>query len=226
MKRASRTFVALTLIICGYLVPLHAQDDEPEKVNTNLGTFVSFPVSSTAQFTNIGWGFVAGAGYNFNERHSLVGEFMWNRLYPTDEALDPLRAASPSSPIDGHSDLYAVTGNYRFEVRGKKLGAYFIGGGGWYHRITSLTRSLASGSGTACVGAWRWWGYTCVAGVVSVNQTLESNSSNAFGGNGGIGFTVKVGEPRYRFYVEVRYHYAPNQNVSTQILPITIGIRY
>jgi hypothetical protein len=44
--------------------------------------------------------------------------------------------------------------------------------------------------------------------------------------NGGVGFTMRVGEPPYRMYVESRYHYAPNRNISTQFLMVAVGIRY
>jgi hypothetical protein len=47
-----------------------------------------------------------------------------------------------------------------------------------------------------------------------------------FGYNGGMGLTVKVGEPRYRLYIEARYHYAPTSRINTQIIPITMGIRF
>jgi hypothetical protein len=40
------------------------------------------PVNPSAQFVSIGWGLVAGAGYNFNKRNSVIGEIMWNRLFP------------------------------------------------------------------------------------------------------------------------------------------------
>jgi len=62
--------------------------------------------------------------------------------------------------------------------------------------------------------------------LVSSDQTLASASSGTLGGNGGIGFTVKVGEPRYRLYFEARYHYAPTQTVNIQVVNISVGIRY
>ena len=56
-------------------------------------------------------------------------------------------------------------------------------------------------------------------------QTLENNSSSGFDANVGVGFTGKIAEPRYRFYVEVRDHYAPHRNVITEIVRITFGVR-
>jgi hypothetical protein len=226
MNRAIRAIVAIALMEMTWLCPLRAQQYEPENVNSNLGVSMSVPQNPTSQFATIGYGFTAGVGYNFTRRHSLIGEFMWNRLNATDAAIAPLRAAAPASDLDGHGDLFAVTANYRFEIRGRVFGAYFIGGGGWYYRNTGLSRQVTAGAGTVCTQPWLWWGFTCVSGTVLANQTLAENSSNAFGGNGGIGFTVKLREPSYRFYVESRYHYAPTSNINTQLVNVTVGIRY
>lgn len=193
MRHSAANFFATMLIVLVYCTPLHAQD-ESDKINANLGGSMTVPVSS--QFTSIGWGTVAGAGYNFSEHHSIVGEFMFNRLYLTDQSIQA------ASAVDGHTDVYSITGNYRYELRGKTFGTYFIGGGGWYYRTTSFNMPL------------------------STTSALATSNSSAFGGNGGIGFTVKVGEPSYRFYVEARYHYAPHKNATTEFVPITVGIRY
>jgi hypothetical protein len=56
-------------------------------------------------------------------RHPVIGEFMWDWLHPSVSGF----AGTPN--VDGHSNLYALTANYRFELRGKTLGTYFIAGG-------------------------------------------------------------------------------------------------
>lgn len=226
MKRTVKAVFGMTLMAAAWLSPLHAQEYESEKLNTNLGMSMAVPLNPTARFASIGWGFNAGAGYNFNEHHSFIGEFMWNRLYANDGALQPIRAVAQANDISGHNNLFALTGNYRFELRGKVYGAYFIGGGGWYYQNASLSRQVTTGTTTTCTPEWLWWGFTCQSGTVTQNQTLASTSSSSLGGNGGIGFTVKVGEPSYRFYVESRYHYAPTKHFSTQFINVTVGIRY
>jgi hypothetical protein len=204
---------------------LHAQQDY-EKVNAHFGAVVSVPLNPTATYVHTGWGLLGGAGYNFSRHHSVIGELMWNRLHATDGALQPLREISQSGNIDGHSNLYVLTGNYRYELRGKVFGTYFIGGGGVYYRITNLSTRFTAGTSTPCVPAWVWWGFSCISGIVMPNQTVGSASSTALGGNAGIGFTTRVAEEPYRLYVESRYHYAPNKNISTQLITVTVGIRY
>ena len=209
---------------------LQAQDEcvgDECKLNTNLGIIINAPVSSSAQVLSMGWGMVAGAGYNFNRRNAIVGEFLWNRVYPSSGALIPLQTVIQSRDLHGNSDLYALTADYRFEIRGRSVGTYLIGGGGWYFRNTWLSREVMSGTGNVCAPVWRWFGYTCTSGTVNANQPPVTSSSNVLGANAGIGFTARVGEEGpYRFYTEARYHYAPTKNISTHFIAITIGIRY
>ncbi len=223
MKGSMNLFVVISLLMafCGVL---HAQNDF-EKLNAHVGALISFPLSPTSTYVHTGWGLEGGAGYNFTSHHSILAELMWNRLYATDSGIQPLRAASQTH-VDGQSNLYAFTGNYEYQIPGRVLGAYFIGGGGLYYRITNLSKRINSGIGTPCAPGWIWWGFTCIAGTVTSNQSVGSASSTAFGFNAGGGLTARVGESPFRLYFESRYHYAPNKNVSTQLVTISVGIRY
>jgi outer membrane protein with beta-barrel domain len=207
---------------------LHAQDDCTDscKVNSNLAMVLNLPVSSTAQVAGTGWGATGGVGYNVNPRHAVISEFLWNRMYPSGGVLQPLEAASELGRLEGNSNLYALTGNYRYGFRGRLLGTYLIGGAGWYYRKNWLSRAITAGPGTICTPAWLWWGFTCASGMLTANQTRATTSTNAWGANAGVGLTVRVGEGSYRLYTEVRYHYAPTKDVSTQFIALTVGIRY
>jgi hypothetical protein len=208
---------------------LQAQDGDCGddcKINTDLAMIVSVPVSSSAQVVGTGWGIVGGVGYNFNRRHATVGEFMWTRVYPSSGALQPLQTTLQSKDLSANTDIYALTANYRFELRGRFVGTYLIGGGGWYYRNTWLSMKVPSGTGNVCGPTWRWFGYSCTSGMVNPNQPPVESTSNALGANGGIGFTARGGVAPYRFYAEARYHYAPTKNTSTHLVAVTIGIRY
>lgn len=200
-------------------------DDNP-KGNVNLGMPISAPLNPMAEVTNAGWGMTAGGGYNFTREHAVVSEFMWNHLFIPDQVLGPIRSATGNPNINGSGALYALTGNYRYELRGRVRGAYLIVGGGWYHRNAHLSQTVMTGSSLTCQPTWLWWGFSCSSGAVTANQTLRGVSSSALGANGGIGFTVRVGEAPYRVYVETRYHYAPTRGIDTQLIGITVGIRY
>jgi len=229
MKRIFVMIVGWTCLLAfpgGIRAQVESGGDDNPNITTNLGIPLSIPLNPTSRFVSAGWGLDAGIGYNFNRRNAVIGEFMWNSLYPTNEALQPIRVALQSPNISGHGNLLAVTANYRLELRGRVLGTYLIGGGGWYFREASLSKPVPVGTSITCDRTWLWWGYNCQSGTVITNLTLASSSSNSWGVNGGIGFTARVGEAPYRFYVESRYHYAPTRNISTQLVAITIGIRY
>jgi hypothetical protein len=228
-----RALVSVVCLMITMLFPtiLSAQDDyEPgpdNKFNSHLGFAMSSPVNPMAKFAHFGWGFTYGAGYNLTRHHSLIGEVMWNRLYPTGQALAPLRAALNDRSVDGHGDLLALTGNYRLQVQGRVLGAYFMLGAGMYYRDGALSKTVTTSSRfITCNPEWLWWGFTCSAGQVTSDQTIASSSSFAPGGNGGMGITFKLPDSWWKLYLEARYHYAVNRGVQTHIIPVTFGIRF
>ena len=160
---------------------------------------------------------------------------MWHGLPPNRNALLPILNAlcllnpppAPNLPcsvasIHATDNVYALTANYMFHREGKLFGYYVTGGGGWYYRHASL-ESFSVPSGTVCVPGWTWWGYTCQNGFVA---TLASGGISSGGVNGGLGLTVGQALG-LKFYIEARYHYSPQGGrVSTQILPVTLGIRW
>ncbi len=224
-----RTKVFLIIVIATiWLRPLHAQDepDDDSKINSNLGLALSAPISTTSDFVNSGFGFDAGVGYNFNRRNALIGEFMWNRLSTNADQLLPLNAALQSKNLDGKSNLYVVSGNYRFELRGKTFGGYLITGVGWYHRTSKLSQEVTTGNNVTCQPVWLWFGFDCTSGTVVSNETIASSSRSSWGANGGIGFTIRVAEAPYRVYFESRYHYVPFRGTPAKFVAVGVGIRY
>jgi len=41
-----------------------------------------------------------------------------------------------------------------------------------------------------------------------------------------MGFTVRILDSQYKFYVESRFHYATNRRMATRIIPFTVGVRF
>jgi len=223
--------VVLAIASCGAVaqsMPAAPERDTQDNPigNVHLGFPVVIPLNPTARAVHLGFGLNVGGGYNFNRHHGLVGDFLWNDLFPTNEALAKLRAALDDPSLHASVRVTAFTGNYRYELRGRKLGAYFLGGAGLFYRHTSISKEVVTGNTIQCDPAWIWWGLTCTSGTVTENQTIGSWSATAPGYDGGIGFTARAGEPPYRFYAESRYFYAPNHLINTQMIEITFGIRY
>lgn len=229
MKRVTKHSAWTFICAVVWVLPLRAQTYESSpfrKLNSNAAFTVSAPLSPTANYTAAAWGVAYGVGYNFSKRHSVLAEVMWNNLSPTSEALAPIREALQSNDIHGRGNLVALTANYRLGFEGKVYGTYLIAGAGMYYREASLSQHVEVGESVTCTPAWLWWGFTCESGSVTSHQTLASSSSKAPGGNVGIGFTVRIPDSGYKFYVESRFHYASNRGVPTKILPISVGVRF
>jgi hypothetical protein len=219
--------LSLLACVCLLTAPraLRAQEgnDNPS-VTSSAAVVGSAPLGPISQFASAGVGLDFSGGYNFTRRHALITEFMWNWLYASGSALRPVRDVLQSNKVGGHGNLITFTLEYKYELRGRYFGTYLIGGGGYYHRNAQLTKQIPSGTPIPCQPVWVWWGYTC---GTTTSATLASSSSDTVGVNGGIGFTIRAGdEAPYRWYVESRYHYAPTRNVNTQLLTLSVGIRY
>jgi hypothetical protein len=234
--REARSIIRLSimLIALASMRPLLvvAQTDERGcgdqcKINSNAGIVGNVPLNPTAQVASLGWGGVAGVGYNFNKQNAFIAEGMWNRVYPEGDTLQPLRTALEIGNLDAATDIFAFTGNYRFELRGDFFGGYFIGGGGLYVRYSHLSQRVTiATAGTPCTQAWLWWGFTCTGGFVTVGRTLASDTSSVLGGNAGGGITFRTGDAPYRIYAEARYHYAPTKHINTSFVAVAFGLRY
>jgi len=206
-------YLLLIAVVFGLLATANAQDES--RFLFNFGAGISFPQSDLGKFVNNGANIVVGGGYAITKRFGVDTEFMWNDLPINSSTLDLLQTPGASAR------QYAWTFNPIVRIPlGHKVGAYAIGGIGWYHRSGETT---TPGVGVVCDPYWSWW-YGCSLGTV--NFVTGSTSANAFGENIGGGLTVHLGESRAKLYAEVRYHHAGYHAVSTDLLPLTFGIRW
>ncbi len=65
-----------------------------------------------------------------------------------------------------------------------------------------------------------------MSGVVNRTQRPVMSTSNVLGANGGVGIKRRVGASPYRLYAEARHHYVPTKNMSTQLIAVTVEIRF
>ena len=201
------------MILLGALVSAHAQDYS--KFNFVIGDGPGFPLGDMSSFADTGGHFLVGGGFNFSKIFGLDTEFMWHDL-PINSATRQLLQTPGAT-----ARQYSVTVNPIVHLPfASKLGAYVIGGIGWYHRSGETT---TPGTGVVCDPYWSWW-YGCAIG--SVDFVTGSRSADAFGGNIGGGLTFRLGESHAKIFTEVRYHHAGYDRVSTNLLPLSFGIRW
>ncbi|HWB85989.1 MAG TPA: outer membrane beta-barrel protein [Bryobacteraceae bacterium] len=220
---SKRIMLSLALLSAAFVIPLSAQSVSGDltKFNFNLGGGVNTPLNPTGHYVGVGGAFRAGAGYNINKHSSIIGEFGWTGL-PSNVLLHPLFA-----PF-GSINLFSLTANYRYHIdsiKGSVFGVYTMMGGGWYYRRISVDRNFIVPPGTSCDPVFTWWGYACDSDGI-VTETIAQRGSSAGGLNGGVGFTLRLGDKGWKFYTEARYNYAFSNRVPTTFIPVILGIRY
>src|SRR5262245_58198652 len=70
----NRILLSIAALALAAAPGLRGQDS---KLNTNLGAGITVPLTPLGRLTSFSANINAGAGYNFNKRHSIVGQFMW-----------------------------------------------------------------------------------------------------------------------------------------------------
>ena len=235
----------------------HTNPDGSNKYTFFGGAGFTLPTGGTHNYLTPGYKFQVGGGRNFNKTLGVVLQFdyddfgfqtatlnkllsIYNNEIAIYDAANPGNTVSPFTQLGGSSHDWSFTldpiVNY---YNGDRLGAYVVGGGGFYHKTANFTIPQV---GTYCDIYYGCYQY-------QANQTIDKYTSNAFGLNGGFGFTFKpsrfAGE---RFYAEARYVWTDNQpkpysetgttanpnyynvfpqnSARTTYIPITIGLRF
>ena len=215
---------ASTFLLCGALLsPLHAQDPELHRLNFNIGGGLSVPLNPTARYAGVSGNGTSGVGVNFDKYNAVEGDFLWVGLPPN------FAVARPNFRPDVSVNLFALTGQYRFHldsINESPFGFYLLAGGGWYYRLTDISRRFFVPPQTPCQPVFNWWGLACDANGFVFGSGSRSAGSSAGGVNGGVGFTIRFAHTGWKFFAESRYHYVWSTFVPTTFVPITFGFRY
>jgi hypothetical protein len=244
-----KLFVA-SLFVVVVAAPARAQD---RPVGINFGGGWAFPMSGIADSFDTGWNGSIGVTFNITPTIGIQSEYMYDRLggpdktfnvFPTPSALD----ASTPGTIESNHQMHTGTFNLVYSpfntVDGGSstpVGAYFLGGGGVYHRLIQLT-TPSVGYTSICDPYW----LTCYPALVEVDRIIGDRSSTDFGINLGAGMTFGTDA---KFYIETRWHYVwgpkvtnpplASQNpqpgvvdcsqgcsTNAQYFPLTFGVRW
>jgi hypothetical protein len=100
---------------------------------------------------------------------------------------------------------------------------YLVFGPSYYHRGGKLDSSSVM-PGSPCNGFWVWWG-VCYAGSVPLDKNYLSASQNEYGYNLGGGVARKI-RPNIEIYGEFRYLHGRNSGITTDLRPLTLGVRW
>ncbi|HEY8997067.1 MAG TPA: hypothetical protein VIM60_04180 [Edaphobacter sp.] len=218
--------------------------DGSKKYVFEVGGGFDTPTGSTGKDLTVNWKLQAGVGYNFNKRFGVMLEYNYDKF--NDSSSNLLRQYNRYNSLgvvdengnlvnfaglDGTTHVWSFTVNPMYTYyQGESFGAYVIGGGGFYRKVSNFTLPRA---GYYC----DYFGF-CYS--FTSNQVFDHYSNNAGGLNGGLGFTYKMGRfSSSQLYAEARYAWVNNQpsqnsvgglypenNKRTGYFPVTVGLRF
>jgi hypothetical protein len=229
----------------------HTNPDGSAKYTFLVGGGLTIPTGDMGNSLSTSYNIQAGVGRNFNKKFGVIAQFDWDNFGIQTSTLNTLlgiyngpplffqdQNGNPLSQISGRSHVWSFTLNpiYNFYNSDTK-GAYVVAGAGFYHKTATFS--------TPALGQECDFFGNCF--VFTVNQDFDSYTSNAFGLNGGVGFTYKLSRfSGTRIYAEARFVHTfnsprtfsfgdqnlngldvfPQNSVDSNYVPITFGIRF
>jgi hypothetical protein len=185
----------------------------------NVGAGANLTSGTTKTFVRGGGGVAAaGVARNYSKYFGLRADFQFDNLPLRNSALALAQAPGATS----HVYSFSIDPIINIPVT-KAWGGYVLGGPSYFHRSGKLDSSTAI-PGSACNDFFGWWG-TCSAGSLPVTGKFLNASENQFGENFGGGVTYKI-RPNIDLYAEWRLMHGKGNGITTDLRPITIGVRW
>jgi len=185
----------------------------------NVGGGASLTNGTTAKFVRGGGGIAAaGVARNYGKYFGIRADFQFDNLPLRTSALQSAQAPSATSHV------YSLHLDPIINIPVTKVwGGYILGGGSFFHRSGKLNSSTAL-PGSACNGFFLWWG-PCTNSNLPLNGRFLNSSLNQFGENFGGGITRKI-STNMEIYAEFRYLHGKRNGITTDLRPITVGVRW
>jgi len=185
----------------------------------NVGGGASLTNGTTNVFVRGGGGVgAAGIARNYSRFFGFRLDFQFDNLPLRNSALQLAQAPGASNHV--YSLMLGPVVNIPVT---KNWGGYILGGPGYFHRSGKLDSSTAL-PGSSCNTFFDWWG-RCYNGSLPVDGNFLSESQNEFGLFFGGGITRKI-RPNIEIYGEFRDLHGKHSGTTTDLRPITIGVRW
>lgn len=185
----------------------------------NVGGGASLTSGTTSNFVRGGGGVAAaGAARNYSQFFGLRLDFQFDNLPLRNTALQAASAPGASSHV------YSLHLDPIISIPATKLWTgYIVFGPSYYYRSGKLDSSAAM-PGAPCTTFFTWWG-RCYSGSLPLDGNFLSESVGEFGFNVGGGLARKV-RPDVEIYAEFRLMHGSHNHITTDLRPITLGVRW
>lgn len=190
---------------------------KPWSFNAGLGANLD---SGTTKTFVRGGGYdgMAGVARNGSKYLGLRGDFLFADLPLRQSSLALAQAQSASSY------LFAVTVGPVINIPvTKEWSGYIVFGPGYYHRFGTLSDETAI-PGSPCNAFYKWW-TGCPSVSIPLSGNFTHSSQNDFGYNIGAGITRKM-PSGVELYAEYRLMHGSANGTTTDVRPITLGVRW
>lgn len=224
--------------------------DGSNKYGFLIGGGLAQPIGNTYHYNTPNWGFQVGGGRNFNKHVGVMAQFDWDTFGLNGRTLSQqsyiyfgdLNASD--NGLDANAHLWSLSLNPTYTFGGDEgVGAYVVGGVGFYHKVTNFTLPEQAEQCDYIYGCY----------LINANVNVDTYTSNAPGFNGGFGITYKTSRfSNMRLYGEARYvvtlnsqrqglnfanlgtigatyngyNYYPANSNRTTYIPVKFGIRF
>jgi hypothetical protein len=187
--------------------------------NFNVGGGANVTSGATHQYVRDGGGVAAaGAARNFSQYFGFRADFQFDNLPLRQSALQLAQAPN------GSSQVYALMVDALFNVPASRdWSGYFVLGPGFLHRSGKLDSSAAL-PGASCNGFYVWWG-PCLAGGLPLDQYFLKENQNEAAINFGAGIAHRI-RTNLEIYAEFRIIHGSHDSRTTDVRPITLGVRW
>lgn len=171
------------------------------------------PLGSSGGNLSWGWNARGGLGWNFSKHLALLSEWEFDRTKIPGRILS--QVGEPGGNV--HTWTLGLEPAWNYKTSGR-FGGYLAGGAGFYRQLTSFTQP-ALAVGTYCDF------FYCYPVYYTTNVVVSHYSSNQGGLNIGAGFTYGHWE-HAKLFTEARYEWIDTPGHSTQLIPVTLGLRW
>jgi opacity protein-like surface antigen len=185
----------------------------------NFGLGANLDSGTTKTFVRGGGGTATvGVTRNASKYFGLRADFIFTNLPLRDSTLELAQASGATS----YALSVTLDPVIHFSVS-KLWGGYIVFGPGFYHRTGSLDDDTTV-PGSACNSFWTWWG-ACKNVAIPLSGSFVNSTLNQYGYNFGGGVTRKM-PSGVEVYAEYRFLHGSSDRTTTDIRPITIGVRW